>query len=219
MSTVTRKNRARNWWLEIPATWPSYLRMLRGREEKATPRDIHRNRRLAIASLGLSHAYLKNMLTRMREHTRFLRDVGSLSTGSLTHIKSDCLRNATVPGLSFDLTRIDQVRSRNRVQMQFDPPPDLARAIVASQPLKHALYVDAALGVREVSVCTQEALQMVVLQGSEGDREAETHRSRPALPLKAPAPWVHDDSNQSEPVKHRAFMTYAMEHLAEKENS
>ncbi len=97
-------------------------------------------------------------------------------------------READKAGVEGDLTyyfgTMDRIRGKREVDLNEDPPPDLAVEVVYSHDVSHSLEVYQRLGVPEVWVSTERGLRILVLSevGEDGPRYERSVRSV-ALPM------------------------------------
>ncbi len=214
MSTTTRRSRhGRDLWLQIPATWGSYLRLLRDRGERAIPKYTYYKGRLTIVSPGPSHEWIKSRLGGLIEDILVGLRIPFRPQGAVTLLKGVKTKTGTEGDECYYLTRFDLIRGKERLVMGQDPAPDLAVEVTATHPLGDTLNVYAGYQVREVCVCNRSEIVFMVL-GADGRYAASaTSACFPFLSADELTPWIYRDDTHEAEIRHQ-FRAWVIETLA-----
>jgi Uma2 family endonuclease len=213
MSTTT-KRLGRDHWQQIPATWGAYVRLLHARGERPAPKYTFCNERLTIVSPGASHEALKARLAGLIEDMFVELSVPFQPFGSLTLRGGIAQRKGTEGDSCYYLTNIDRVRGKKKLTMSKDPAPDLVIEVVISHPVRDALKVHSAFGVREVWVCTETELELLVLGPNGLYVKAATSDCLPFVSSDELSPWVYRDDLPDEGAVRRHFREWVRSTLA-----
>jgi Uma2 family endonuclease len=151
MSTTARTV-GEDQWVRVPATWRTYLGLLRAKGEKSSPRYVYCDGRLTIVSPGYSHESIKLRMAWFIETALILLGVPFLRSVCMTLKQGRPKKKGVEGDTSYYLTNLDRVRGKETLKMGVDPPPDLVVEVVVSHPVDDALKVYARIGVREVWV-------------------------------------------------------------------
>jgi Uma2 family endonuclease len=201
-------------WLQVPATWGAYVRLLRAREDGANPRYIYRGGRLTIVSPGIPHESIKLRLSWLIETILVELGIPFLGSGAVT-LKQAGPRKKGVEGDTSDyLTNLDRVLGKKTLEMGTDPPPDLEVEVVISHPVREALSVHASFGVREVWVCKRSGLTFLALGDDGRYHSTPLSVSLPFLSSEELAPWVFGEGFPDEIALRRAFRAWVVGTLA-----
>ena len=163
MSTIVKRRTSPDPWLQIPASWATYQRLLRDRGERGRPKYTYYNRWLTIVSPGAPHETLKKRVGGLIDDICVGLRIPFLPFGETTYQKPETPKAGIEPDESYYLTRLDLMRGKERIVMGVDPAPDLMVEIVATNPLGDAIEVYRHFGVREVWVWKRSALVILVL--------------------------------------------------------
>ena len=211
-TTATRH--VRDPWLRFPATWKTYLSLLRDRGERNRPRYTFIHGKLTVVSPGASHETLKERVGGIIDDLCIALDVPFLAFGSTTFLKSQKPRSGTEPDKSYYLTRLDLVRGKEQIVMGVDPPPDLVAEIVATHPLGDTLAVYRGFGVREVWVCRRSEAEFFVL-GADGRYARSTASScLPFLTAEDLTHWAYRQDLPDDKALRSQFRAWVVETLA-----
>jgi len=130
-----------------------------------------------------------------REHERFKRLIGRMieamteelaipvSSGGSTTLKSQLRERGVEPDECYYIANEPQVRGRDDLDLEHDPPPDLAIEVDITESSIDQLGVYAALGVPELWVCDGEAIRVYRLQADGSYVEQSQSATFPFLPL------------------------------------
>lgn len=168
---------------EIHATgWEGYEAYLAARGERSRPKMIYLDGALTLVSPGQPHERLNVRIGRFFHEVVVNLGIHTLSLGQTTWRRRDV--DAGVEGdQTFYITNEHLVRGRE-VDLEVDPPPDLAIEVVHSHKADGALETYRRLGVPEVWVCDENRVRILIL-GADGAYNEATHSL--ALPFLAAA--------------------------------
>jgi Uma2 family endonuclease len=201
-------------WVQVPATWGVYLRLLQARGERPRPRYTFFNKRLTIVSPGPSHEARKKRVGVLIEDMFLLLKIRYQPYGSETLLKQERSRAGTEGDDCYYLNNIAAVRGKDRFVMGQDPPPDLAVEVVISHPEGDALDAYRTFGVREVWVCKRSEITFLVL-GPDGQYAASpTSACLPFLTSEELTPWVFREDLPDEFSVRELFRAWVLETLA-----
>jgi Uma2 family endonuclease len=192
-------------WLQIPATWGAYERLLRSKGDRYWPKYIYRDGELTIVSPSHTHEFFRRRLGEMIGDLFVELGIPYHPTGSVT-LKAGPPRKKGVEGDdSFYLRDIQRVRKIKVFVMGVEPPPDLILEVVVSHPVEEALEVYASFGVPEVWVCGESGITFLVL-GEGGSYQASASSAcMPFLTSDELYPWVVAQEYPDEVAFRRAF--------------
>ena len=211
-TTTTRHVRAP--WLQVPATWETYLGLLRDRGERSRPKYTFCDGRLTIVSPGAPHETIKTRVGGLIEEVLIGLRVPSLMFGSTTYLKESEPRAGKEPDESYDRTRLDLVRGKDRIVMGVDPPPDLVVEVVATNPLGDTLEVYRRFEVREVWVCKRSEVAILVLGPDGRYARSPTSAGLPFLQADEITHWAYRQNLPNETELRYAFRVWVAETLA-----
>lgn len=213
MATVTQPTKiGKDRWIQIPMTWKGYLALLKARGERPFPHYVFVDGRLTIVSPSQTHESYKKRLGWMIEEILLTLEIPFSPSGSTTLLKSIKPRTGIEPDECYYLTNIKRIRGKKDLVMGEDPPPDLAVELVISRPVKDALSAYQILGVKEVWVCAQSKLVILVLTKKGTYRSSKKSRLLPFLSAKELTPWVYRD-DLNEMVARRNFRAWVADEL------
>jgi Uma2 family endonuclease len=208
MSTTARAL-GEDQWLQVPATWGAYVRLLRAKGEKSSPKYVYCDGRLTIVSPGFAHESYKHRTSGLIELALTLLGVPFRSSGAMTLKQGKPKKKGVEGDTSYYLTNLHRIRGKKTLKMGVDPPPDLQVEIVVSHPVDDALKAHAAFGVREVWVIEGSELTFLVLSpGGEYEAVPVSH-CLPFFSSEELAPWVFREGEDESAVR-REFMNWVM---------
>jgi hypothetical protein len=203
-----------NSWVQVPATWGLYRGLLKARGERSAAKYVYRKGRLTIVSPSMEHERIKSRLTWMIEEMFLTLGIDFVPTGSLTLHSSPPSKHGVEGDASYYVCNLDLIRHKERVEMGIDPPPDLEVEVVISNPVRDALRVHAAFGVKEVWVCKPGVLTFVVLGDDRRYRPSVASLCLPQVGPDELAGWIFNEESRDELTPRRAFREWAATSLA-----
>jgi Uma2 family endonuclease len=201
-------------WIEIPATWKTYRRLLDDRGERGRPRYLFLDGRLTVVSPGHHHESLKTRLTALVDEILVGLAIDFHASGEVALLSSRRPRIGAEGDAAYYLSQIDRIRGKADLVMGEDPPPDLMIEVVVSHSEADALEVYRRFGVREVWVQRRMGLEFLAL-GDDGRYQAVTTSTvLPFLTTGDLEPWLFRDDPRSEVQIRRAFRDWVQRTLA-----
>jgi len=219
MATATQTTAADDW-VQIPATWGAYLRLLKAKGDKFWPKYTYCDGRLTIVSPSTSHEFLKMRLSGLVEDLFVGLGIDYLPSGSVTLKAGVPKRKGTEPDTSYYLTNLEQIRDLNRgwknlpMSMNRFPPPDLVVEMVFSRPVEDTLKVHAAFRTREIWVGNDQGLTCLILGERGSYHESASSACLPFLPLDEFSAWVYRQDVAREVDLRRQFRRWVETDLA-----
>ena len=196
MATVT-KTRSADRWVMIVTDWAGYQAMLKIRGERCSPRIIYLDGRMTLVSPGFSHEVIKKRLGTLIQEVVIGLKIPAVFAGSTT-LRKQRRRGGVEGDEVYYFANADKVAGKKAIDLQIDPPPDLAVEAVVSHPVKDALEVYRRLGVPEVWVCDGRKLRIYVLQADQSYDLAASSVSLPMLSAEQILKWVQHDSDAND---------------------
>ena len=143
--------------------WETYVKLCDQNQSRATQMAYFEGE-LEIMTVGWPHETAKG-----RINTLFIFMAESLGvdfedSGQHT-FRHNRKRIGFEADLSYYVTNLDLIRSRTKVNLDRDPPPDLVVEIDISRNSERKLLMYAALGIREVWRCEGAAIRIYKLSG------------------------------------------------------
>jgi len=183
MSTTTAKPADPQYQLLRGQTWQDYQRALADRERGGRRYRITYDRGvLEIMPVGAPHERRKKLLAMLVEAFMTETAVPFAALGNWTCQRED-LDRGLEPDECYYVQNESLVRGREDVDLERDPPPDLAIEIEVSRSALNRVSIYEALGVPEIWRYDGETLTVLV-RGDDGRYTAtETSRALPSLPL------------------------------------
>jgi Uma2 family endonuclease len=173
---------------------------------------------LEIMTVSLGHDGDKSLLARLVEVVTEEMAIDIRSGGSTTLNREDLER-----GLEGDecwwIQHEAQVRNLREIDLNRDPPPDLALEVEISRGVLNRIGIYAAIRVPELWRWDGQVLTVCLL-GEEGSYVvSSTSLSFPFLPVSELGRFIHMQKTMSETSVVRAFREWARQHAAEWQRS
>lgn len=137
---------------------------------------------MEVMTLSSRHENRKKLLGRLVEALTEEMDLDIASFGSMTCRREDLL-SGLEPDDSYWIEHEPQVRGREDIDLEIDPPPDLALEIEISRSTLNRMNIYASLRVPEVWRWDGEVLRVVVLSARGTYRPSNRSKAFPFLPL------------------------------------
>ncbi len=177
--------------------WAGYEEVLKVRGGRARPRLVYRDGDLLLMSPGHSHERDKDRFLLFVVATARALRIRFRTAGSTTYRRRD--KDAGFePDLSFYFENSPRVRNKKEIDLDVDPPPDLAIEVVYSHSAKAALEVSRRLGVPEAWVCDEIGLKFLVLDEAGHYVQSTASRSLPLLTAEEIVSWVRRPEGEEE---------------------
>ena len=167
METV--KSRAEQRVLLRNISWETYERLLDERGDSRVPRLAYDRGDLKIMSPSSEHESVAYFVALLAEEMR----VNAYGVGSTTYRRGDIGRGFEPDG-SFYIRNEERIRGKPRIDLSVDPPPDLVIEVDITSPSLDKFPIYARLGVHEVWRYDGERMTILVLEGSDYAKTAES---------------------------------------------
>jgi Uma2 family endonuclease len=146
---------------------------------------------MEVMTLSSEHENRKKLLGRLVEALTEELEIDIASFGSMT-----CRRKNRKRGLEPDdaywIANEPKVRGRKNLDLEVDPPPDLALEIEISRSSLDRMAIYAALRVPEVWCWDGESLRVFLLAAKGNYRSSDRSKAFPFLPLAEFAQFLRD---------------------------
>ncbi len=143
--------------------WETFLELAEGRPG-SVPRMTFDHGVLELMTLRRQHEAIGRLIGRIVETYSEVRGIEILSCASTTFKRSD-LDRAFEPDESYYIAHADEIRPKDEVDLQIDPPPDLVIEVEITRSAIPKLLLFAAMGVPEVWRHDGSRLEMLSLEG------------------------------------------------------
>jgi len=161
-------------------SWEDYEQILEDNAEASGRRLTYDSGNLEIMTASIAHEQPNRTLSDLVVTILVEWDIDFLPAGSNTFRRRD-LAKGFEPDSSFYIENVEAVRGKKKLDLRFDPPPDLVIEVEVTHSLVPKLPILAAVGVREIWHWENEAVRILCLEGA-GYREAR--RSSVLAPLR-----------------------------------
>ncbi len=173
---------------------------------------------LEIMTVSLGHDGDKSLLSRLVEVVTEEMAIDIRSGGSTTLNRADLAR-----GLEGDecwwIQHEAQVRQLREIDLNKDPPPDLALEVAVSRSVLDRLAIYAALRVPELWRWDGQLLTVCLLKEDGSYVVSSTSLNFPFLPVAELGRFIHMLATMSETRVVRAFREWVRQHAAEWQSS
>ena len=211
MATVEKKSvlRGERRIVLSGISWEMY-EQLRNNEDNWHIRMAYDQGRLELMSPSTDHEAIKKLIGRMIETFTEEMDIPCRSLGASTWMSSELSKGLEADECYYILNH-HRVCRRRRVDLEVDPPPDLAVETEISRSVVGRLRIYAALGVPEVWRWRRKGLTAHSL-GTEGKYVArEFSLNLPMLRVKELEPFLDFERSANESVWIRKFRAWVRE--------
>ncbi len=130
-------------------SWETYERLLEDLKNQSSPRLAYDQGVLEIMSPGFEHDRANRILEAIVQIALEELDIDFEGAGSTTY-KRETLKQGFEPDSSFYIQNAKRVRGKKELDMEIDPPPDLAIEIDVTNDSLDKFPLYASLGVGEV---------------------------------------------------------------------
>lgn len=192
--------------------WEGYESVLRIRGERATPRLVYLDEKLFLAPPSLAHGRLTHRFGCFVMTVVAELDLPCIASGRTTFQRLSA-RVGVEGDLTYYLENAARIRGKRDIDLEVDPPPDLALEVPWSYKAEKAIEVYRRLGVPEVWGCDDRKLSILVLQPSGDYMPAESSR---ALPVSAAEihEWATKDITDNDTPWMKAVRRWVRETVA-----
>jgi Uma2 family endonuclease len=137
---------------------------------------------MEVMTLSSKHERKKTRLARLVETLTEEMDIDLLGAGSMT-CRRPALKRALEADESYWIQNEPRVRDREEIDLEVDPPPDLALEVEISRSTMDRIAIYAALRVPEVWRWDGMTLRVLLLTSRGAYRTSERSKAFPFLPL------------------------------------
>lgn len=130
-------------------SWETYERLLEDLKSRSSPRLAYDQGTLEIMKPHFEHERANLILAAIVDIALEELDFDSVPAGSTT-FKREALKRGFEPDSSFYIRNAERVRSKKKLDLEMDPPPDLVIEIDLTNDSLDKFPLYAALGVPEV---------------------------------------------------------------------
>ena len=176
------KSRGENRILMEGIRWETYKALLEDLGERQL-RLTYDEGLLEIMTLSSTHEMYKRLLGRLLETLTLVMRIPIRSIGSTT-LKPELVKKGLEPDECYYVLNESQIRGKLEIDLDVDPPPDLAIEVDISRSTINRLNIYAALGVPEVWRFDGHTLHVYHLQAKRTYVEAEASLNVPAFPVR-----------------------------------
>lgn len=188
-------------------SWQTYQSLLAERGDHAVPRICYDQGDLELMSPPKEHEKYRRLIGRMVDHWTLENQIPIDSAGSTT-LKSEAGQHGAEPDECFYIRNERLVRGRRGLDLEVDPPPDLAIEIDISSSSIDKLNLYAGLVALEVWLFTGEALTVYELQPDGRYQAVEESVNLPGFPIKEVVDWIARAETTDETSWARAFQNW-----------
>lgn len=170
-------------------------------------------RRMELMTTSTRHEGWKSFIGRMLESLSEELGIDIACFGSMT-MRRDDMERGLEPDECYYIRNEPLVRHRLDLDLEQDPPPDLAVEIEVSRSLLNRIHIYATLGIPEVWRFDGDQFQVLLLDESRNYEPAETSPSFPTLPLEEFARSLRMREGTGDSRTVRAFRAWVRANLA-----
>jgi Uma2 family endonuclease len=169
--------------------WKGYVTLLRLRGERPRPRMVYLDGTVWLMTTSFPHERLKKRLGWVVEEIVRAFRIPCIATASTTFRRRS--KKGGVEGdETYYIANESRIRDKEKIRLRTDPPPDLAIEAVVSHDADGSIEVYRRLRVREVWVCDESQLIILVLQPDGQYAQSPTSAAFPFLSAAEIFDWV-----------------------------
>jgi Uma2 family endonuclease len=146
-------------------SWETYQSLLRDFSDSHAAHFFYDRGTLEIMVLSLKHESLNRAIAALIEIVAETLELDFANVGSTTFKRED-LKRGFEPDTAFYFQNASLIRSKDEINLSFDPPPDLILEIDITHPSLDKLPIYAAVGVPEVWRFDGKELMIFALQNN-----------------------------------------------------
>ena len=177
-----------NWALLRQVPWEMYLQV-RDAEENNYMRMTYDGGALEIMSPSGKHAKVSHVISCMIYEWTMLHRIDIETGGDMT-FKKETAKRGLEPDQCFWIARVAEVMGKDEIDLNIDPPPDLAIEVEVSRSLIPKLPIYQTLGIPEIWRWRRGKLEILVLFAESGYVTRQSSVSLPGFPLSLAAEFV-----------------------------
>jgi Uma2 family endonuclease len=168
---------------------------------------------LELRTLSFQHLRAKKILAYLLATLTEEMDIAIAGFGSMTWRRED-RQCGFEPDECYWIEHEPEVRGRNHIDPDNDPPPDLVMEVEISRSFLDRLAICARLNVPEVWRWDGQTLRVMLLETKGRYSETECSRALPFLPIVELARFLNPLSAQSDTKWLRSFRAWVREQMA-----
>jgi Uma2 family endonuclease len=191
--------------------WPTYLALLADLGDHRG-RITYDKGRLEIVAPSKKHEHWKRILGRLIEAFTEELEIKIQSVGSTTLNREDLNQGAEADECYYVMNE-PLVRGKEEVDLERDPPPDLAVEIEASRRILNRVVIYAAMGIPEVWRYDGKTLRVGQLQENGQYLDAPESKVFPTLPMSEVARFLAMRETVGETGLVRSFRSWVRSHF------
>lgn len=153
--------------------WETYERLLADQQENSGTHLNYDCGTLEIMSPSSEHERLNEAITLLVQLLANEMGIDVLAVGSTTFRRQDLLKGFE-PDASFYIRQAEALRSKDRIDLSVDPPPDLVIEIQTTNPVMEKLSIFSAAGVPEVWLYRKDRIEILGLESNTYRRKTES---------------------------------------------
>jgi Uma2 family endonuclease len=192
--------------------WPAYEQIGDALRDRPHVRMTFDRGRLEIMTPSLEHERLKVLLDRLLQVLAEEADVALCGFGSTTY-KRDVLERGLEPDQCYYHRNFPRVRGLRRIDLNRDPPPDLAVEIDVAHSSIDRTAIYAQLGVPELWRLKGDSLRVHLLSTEGRYVPAESSPTFPNIPIGGLIDFLRIGFGQDDTAMVRSFRTWVREQL------
>ena len=182
MATVQQKSSGQRFMIRN-VDWRTYQSLLAAIGERPV-RITYDKGALELTSPSDVHERFKKLIDRMLVTLCEELNIAIRSQGSMTFSRQE-LDRGLEPDECYYIQHEAQLRGRDEIDLDVDPPPDLAIEIDISRSSLNRMQIYASLGVPEVWQFDGDSLRVHVLEDEGGYAEVNESLAFPMVPIAA----------------------------------
>jgi Uma2 family endonuclease len=177
--------------------WEGYSELLRLRGERSHPRMVYLDGTVWLMSRSFPHERLQKRLGWVAEVIADELEIPFVAAGSTT-FRRRIKRGGVEGDQTYYVANEKCIRGKDDIDLETDPPPDLAIEAVYSHDADEAIVVWRRFKVPEVWVCDETELRILVLRPNGRYAGSPTSASFPFLSAAEVYDWVSRPQTQSD---------------------
>jgi Uma2 family endonuclease len=192
--------------------WRGYIAIGEALRDRPGIRITYDRGNLELMTTSIEHEHLKYLLARLVDILSEELEVPVLGFGSATYQRKD-LDRGLEPDACYYISNLGKVQGKKRIDLDRDPPPDLALEVEVSRSMLPRMNIYAALGVPEIWRFDGKKLR-VYLRDVKGNYHPQSYSPTfPSLPLKELVHFIRRGKKEDDTTIVRAFRQWVKEHL------
>jgi len=188
-------------------SWTLYQLLLANYQDSSSPRFAYDRGTLEIMILSARHEQPNRIIAALIETVANEGGIDFINLGSTTFNRED-LAKGFEPDSCFYFQNVHQVRGKEDIDLQVDPPPDLIVEIDITHPSLPKLPIYEQVKVPEVWQYDGEKLTILLLENG-AYRESADSRALPGVTARDVTRFVEESRYTERPQWNRAVLKWA----------